>query len=284
MIADTGFGALGATFSNTQRAIRNSFGAGFLNTDRNFDDLAEHFARKVYGGLKGEIRLAVIWRDLCQSLPQIETGNPMRVLDVGAGMGQIALRLAALGHRVTVNDVSQEMLTKARQAAREKGLEDKVKWCHCPYQALQQSIEGDFDLVLCHALLEWLSEPETLIPALTRFMAPHGTLSLTFYNRHGLVYRNLIRGNFKLLDSEFIADSGSLTPGNPLLPETVAGWLADNKLSVEASTGIRVFNDYVTSQRGGLENPAAVVAKELEYSRQAPYKWLGRYLHYLCHR
>jgi S-adenosylmethionine-dependent methyltransferase len=34
--------------------------------DRNFDDLTEKFKRKVYGGLKGEIRLAVIWRDLNQ--------------------------------------------------------------------------------------------------------------------------------------------------------------------------------------------------------------------------
>ncbi len=263
-------------------ATRKGFGGSFLKIDRNFDDLAEHFARKVYGGLKGEIRLAVIWRDLCLLLPQLEGGKPLRILDVGSGMGQIALRLAALGHRVTVNDVSQEMLSKAQQMAREKGLAEDIQWCHCPYQRLRQRLDGEFDLVLCHALMEWLSEPEKLIPALKDFMAADATLSLTFYNRHGLVYRNLIRGNFKLLDSGFSADSGSLTPENPMLPETVTGWLADNNLSIAASSGIRVFNDYVTTRRGGLENPAAVVEKELEYSSQAPYKGFGRYLHYLC--
>ncbi|NBK21319.1 MAG: hypothetical protein EOM68_04760 [Spirochaetia bacterium] len=33
-------------------------------TDRNFDASADHFEKKVYGGLKGEIRLAVLRRDI----------------------------------------------------------------------------------------------------------------------------------------------------------------------------------------------------------------------------
>ena len=55
-----------------------------MNQDRNFDDLAERFQRKVYGGLKGDIRLAVLWRDLEQYLPQIHGAEPLTVLDVGA--------------------------------------------------------------------------------------------------------------------------------------------------------------------------------------------------------
>ena len=42
--------------------------------DRNFDDLAERFAKKVYGGLKGDIRLAIIWRDLQQKIPELMRG------------------------------------------------------------------------------------------------------------------------------------------------------------------------------------------------------------------
>ncbi len=35
-----------------------------ITEDRNFDPITEHFVKKVYGGLKGDIRLAVLKRDL----------------------------------------------------------------------------------------------------------------------------------------------------------------------------------------------------------------------------
>ena len=47
--------------------------------DRNFDELTEKFKNKVYGGLKGEIRLAVIWRDLNQVLASKLMGKPIRI-------------------------------------------------------------------------------------------------------------------------------------------------------------------------------------------------------------
>jgi S-adenosylmethionine-dependent methyltransferase len=85
--------------------------------DRNFDDLSEKFARKVYGGLKGDIRLAVIWRDLLAALPELESPVPLRVLDIGGGLGQMTVRLAKLGHQVVYNDLSQQMLEAAQKLA-----------------------------------------------------------------------------------------------------------------------------------------------------------------------
>ena len=58
--------------------------------DRNFDDLTEKFKHKVYGGLKGEIRLAVIWRDLYQVLALNVMGKSLRILDIGGGLGQLS--------------------------------------------------------------------------------------------------------------------------------------------------------------------------------------------------
>ena len=85
--------------------------------DRNFDDLTEKFSRKVYGGLKGDIRLAVIWRGLMSVIPEIDSSQPMRVLDVGGGLGQMSIKLAELGHRVTYNDISSNMLAIAKDSA-----------------------------------------------------------------------------------------------------------------------------------------------------------------------
>jgi len=250
--------------------------------DRNFDDLSEKFARKVYGGLKGDIRLAVIWRDLLAALPDLEIQAPLRILDIGGGLGQLTVTLAKLGHRVVYNDLSQQMLEVAQKLALEEGVMDKIIWCQQPYQTLKDQGLERFDLVMSHALMEWLAEPELLIADLQQYLSPQGLLSLTFYNQNALVYRNLIRGNFNVLQGEFSAHPKSLTPGEPLQPQAVQEWVDQAGLVTDYSSGIRVFHDYVTTQRGGHENASAVIDMELRHSVQEPFKWLGRYIHFIC--
>ena len=253
--------------------------------DRNFDDLSEKFARKVYGGLKGDIRLAVIWRDLVAVLPHLESQTPeagLRVLDIGGGLGQLTVALAKLGHQVVYNDLSKQMLETAQKLAQEAGVLDKIIWHQQPYQTLKNEGLGQFDLVMSHALIEWLAEPELLVGNLQEFLTPQGRLSLTFYNQNALVYRNLIRGNFNVLQGEFSAHPKSLTPGEPLQPDAVQQWVEQAALATDYSSGIRVFHDYVTTRRGGHENGAAVIDMELCYSQREPFKWLGRYIHFIC--
>src|SRR5699024_12708302 len=74
--------------------------------DQHFDDLAVRFADKIYGSNKGAIRLAVLQSDLLDVLPQ----RPFRVLDIGAGLGQMALGLAQRGPQVTLVEPAQAML------------------------------------------------------------------------------------------------------------------------------------------------------------------------------
>lgn len=268
--------------TSTTTSAKNTSGH---TADRNFDDLADRFERKVYGGLKGEIRLAVIWRDLQTLVPEINSSKKLRILDIGGGLGQIAVKLAALGHHVDYNDLSKEMLLKAQKLATEHGVEDKMGWYHCAYQDLNQQLSQSkehYDLVLCHALAEWLADPTSLVPTLKTFIADKGHLSLTFYNRHSLVYRNLIRGNFRVLESDFEADSNSLTPTQPVDPQAMIEKVNASGLKLLNSSGIRVFTDYVTTMRGGHTDSQSVIDKELEYSLLEPYKWLGRYIHLIA--
>ena len=86
--------------------------------------------------------------------------RPLRILDMGAGLAQISLSLAS-DHHVTVNDISTNMLDMAKDHAKSLGVYDQVRFITCPYQALSNHLAGEqFDIILCHALLEWLGEPE----------------------------------------------------------------------------------------------------------------------------
>ncbi|WP_114700778.1 methyltransferase domain-containing protein [Psychrobacter proteolyticus] len=266
--------------------------------DRSFDAIADHFEKKVYGGLKGEIRLAVLRRDIFEYSAQMSEalGRPLRILDVGAGLAQIAIELATQGHSVVINDISANMLEKAKASAEKIDKKLDITWYVCPYQALEEKLAQTetetetetekFDLIMSHALLEWLAEPAAVMDFFDQYLTDDGALSLCFYNPASFDYRNLIMGNFNLLDNtDYKADNKkSLTPNHPVAKEEVESWLKAHDYQTVRSSGLRVFHDYAPLKRGGHNDPDAVIRMELRYSQLEPYKWLGRYLHILAKR
>ncbi len=253
--------------------------------DRNFDEVADHFANKVYGGLKGDIRLAVLRRDLLVRVEQKseQLQRPLRILDIGAGLAQISTELASLGHELTINDISANMLAKAK-AQLDPQYATNIQWLICPYQDLAEQLQGKYDVILCHALLEWLAEPKKLLEFSKDWLGDNGLLSLCFYNPASFVYRNLIMGNFNLLNNpNYRADNKkSLTPNHPVDKEEVFSWLDEFGFVIETVSGLRVFHDYSPLKRGGHNHPEEVLKMEVKYSNQEPFKWMGRYLHVLA--
>ncbi len=262
-----------------------------FDTDRNFDDLAPRFARNVYGGLKGAVRLAVLRRDLSETLPQALApagASPLRVLDAGGGQGQFGLQIAACGHALTLCDISEEMLSLAREQAEALQL-DSVEWRHASIQALAAEVaageRAPYDLVLCHSVLEWVADQPGLVQTLRTLVRGDGLLSLSFYNRHGLIMKNLLRGRRPpILDADFVPSAGSLTPTRPLEPNAVLQWLDEGGWQRLCHSGIRVFHDLLLTPVGRAMPQAQLLALELELSRQEPYRALGRYQHVLARR
>lgn len=245
-------------------------------SDRHFDELAAHFAKKIYGGAKGAIRLAVLQADLAEILP----AQPLRVLDIGAGLGHMSLWLAQQGHEVTLAEPAEPMLEGARLQFAEAG--QNATFVLAPWQDVENHVTGRFDLVICHAVLEWLAEPEAILPVLHKMAKPDGWLSLAFYNRDALIYYNLLKGNFRKVRGErYAGDRQSLTPQQPLDPRELAAQLAPH-WQVESSSGVRVFHDYMPVDFKTSANPTALIEMELAYRRHPTFAGLGRYLHWLC--
>lgn len=259
-----------------------------LDADRNFDDLAPRFARNVYGGLKGEIRLAVLRRDFAECLPQSTPGIVLRILDAGGGQGQFSVPFAADGHELTLCDISAEMLQLAREAAQRSGLSN-IRFVHGSIQDLARQVreggQAPYDLVICHSVLEWVADQAALLGLLSDLVLPGGYVSLSFYNRHGLVMKNLLRGRRPpILDGAFRPSAGSLTPTRPLEPQWVLQTLSEGPWEQLCHSGIRVFHDFLLTPEGRAMPQDSLLALELELSRQEPYRSLGRYQHLLLKR
>jgi len=111
-------------------------------------------------------------------------------------MGQITLKLATLGHTVVLGDPSTEMLAKAERTLRTQGLQDRVQLIESSIQQLPERIAGQFDVILCHAVREWLASPKDVLLGLRSFLQPHGYLSLLYYNQNAAIMTALLAGEF----------------------------------------------------------------------------------------
>lgn len=247
--------------------------------DRNFDDMAEKFSRNIYGTTKGELRQAILWQDLQPLLSQLGPG-PLRVLDAGGGEGQTAVKVAEMGHHVTLCDLSAEMVARARQAAADKGVIDNMHFVQCAAQDIAQHLESPVDLILFHAVLEWVAEPQEMLRTLWSVLRPSGALSLMFYNANGLLMHNMVVGNFDYVQLGMPKKKKrTLSPDYPRSPQQVYGWLEEQGWHITGKTGVRVFHDYLREKRKQRDNFAALLELETRYCRQEPYISLGRYIH-----
>ncbi len=98
-------------------------------------------------------------------------------LDVGAGTGRFALKLARQGWRVTAIDPNPEMLAVARRAAASEDLP-----VECTLAAVEEGLPveaGAFDLAVCALTLCHVPALRGAVRELCRALAPEGHLLVT---------------------------------------------------------------------------------------------------------
>jgi bacteriocin biosynthesis cyclodehydratase domain-containing protein len=113
---------------------------------------------------------AIVLDELIERL--VPGGAGRRVLDVGCGTGEQALRLAASGCDVVGTDVLEEMLSQASARAERLGLTDRVTFEH---GTLPRS-GGAFDDILCLNVLDHVEEPLPLLQGMRCLLADGGQI------------------------------------------------------------------------------------------------------------
>ena len=252
-----------------------------LKQDKNFDTLIEKFEQKVYETAKGDWRLKLIKEDLDDFY---QAPQPLSIWDAGCGFAQISLWLAERGHRLTLCDLSEKMLARARQQFHRVGF--NAKFYHQAAQALAPQLP-QFDLVLCHAVLEWLADPVPTLQTIADRVKPGGYLSLLFYNRNAMVYTNALKGRWRwknLLYDSYLGKGKKLTPPNPQYPHEIIEHLEQWGFTVKTHTGIRVFHDYLSQDILEQSNQSELFELEYRYCRLPTYRDMGRYVHLLVQR
>lgn len=246
--------------------------------DRNFDDLAERFSDRIYNTEKGRLRLAILKEDLAP----IAAAKSLNIWDAGCGLGQISLWLAQHGHQLTLCDISEKLLSQARTDFAAAGL--PADFHHQAAQQLANELP-EFDLVVNHAVLEWLAQPMAGLQIIASKVKAEGYLSLMFYNRNAMVYQNVLRGGWRLpaiINDRYIGAGNRLSPPHPLFPHVVCEWLLENNFNILCHSGIRVFSDYLPASARAETDENDLYQLEKQYCRLPAYRDLGRYVHLLA--
>ncbi|HSV41391.1 MAG TPA: methyltransferase domain-containing protein, partial [Nocardioidaceae bacterium] len=205
-------------------------------------------------------RTAVVWDAVQGALAPLQGAT---VVDIGGGTGGLAVRVAELGHRVTVVDPSPDALAILGRRAEESGVADKITGLQGDLAGLLDLVpEGGADVVLCHGVLE-IVEPAAALTTLSSVLRPGGILSLLVNQRHAAVLARAMAGHFG--QAKAMLDSQEIGPtGRRFTADEVVSLL--DKAGFDAPTlhAVRVFVDLVPSTLVDLEPGAVTALVELE--------------------
>ena len=225
-------------------------------------------------------RTAVVWEGLRSLLQDRAQGAELRVLDIGGGTGGFAVRVAELGHRVTVVDPSPDALAILDRRSHESAVAERITGLQGDLATVSDQVDaGSIDVVLCHGVLEVVDDPAAAMEAITGALRPDGALSLLVSQRHAAVVARAMAGQLDQARELLGADHGAL-PGVPSGGQPSGAGGTPHRFTAEETTAlltgagfadvtlhaVRVFSDLVPSSLVDLEPGAADALLALEHA------------------
>ncbi len=127
------------------------------------------------GDLSGEM-LPAQHRKIDRLLDRAGVGAGTRVLEIGTGWGELAIRAAARGATVHTVTLSSEQLALARERVAAAGLSDRVSIELCDYR----EVRGEYDAVVSVEMIEAVGHEywPTYFRTVDRLLAPGGRAAI----------------------------------------------------------------------------------------------------------
>jgi len=238
---------------------------------------------------EGRLRLDLAFANLQEFLPQAK--RSLHALDLGCGTGALAVRLARLDFRVTLLDPSAEMLDVAQRAAREAGvLEQTTLQLGDAAQLANLFDAGSFDVILCHNVLEFVDDPNSVLRDAARALRDSSAiLSVLVRSQAGEVLKAALQaGDLVTAENNLSAAWGqeSLYGGRVRLfqPDSLQTMLREASLATAAQRGVRIIADYLPPQVSRSAEYERIFALERQLGSRPEFAAVARYTQCLARR
>ena len=239
---------------------------------------------------EGRLRCDMAFANLQDFLVLPQSGRSLRGLDLGCGTGASAVRLARLGIHMTLLDSSSAMLDIAKRAAREANVDGRIALNHGDAaQVADLFPSGSFDVVLCHNILEYVDDPNSVLSAAAKVLQGDSTgiLSILVRNRAGEVFKAAVKaGDLEAAERSLTTMWGreSLFWGRVRLftLDSLQVMTKGASLAVAAERGVRVILDYLPSQISRHEEYERIFELERKLGSRPEFAAVARYTHVIA--
>jgi S-adenosylmethionine-dependent methyltransferase len=249
--------------------------------ERKVETTAEIFAR-YQQSMAGRLRYELAQRNLAKLH---NLSRPLRVLDAAGGNGMNTEFLLHQGHTATLFDSDPEMLQQAHQRLAELNLVERCQLVEGTLEEIAELLPAEqFDLILCHHVLEYTDDSLHILKALQELAAPAGELSLITLNPISEVIRAIVfrqdpaLARSKLTDLSYDAKWFGQATLYPL--EQITAWAEQSGWWLRDFRAIRVLADYIPEKTLTEAREQELVRLEEELASLEPYRRFGRYIQF----
>ena len=245
----------------------------------------------------GHLRTELTWHGLWQAMSRMgfsatdPPGDALRVLDIGGGNGDCAIRLAEQGCHVTLVDSSPAMLelAQARRRSLPAHAQSRLDLQLAPAESADQLFSpGTFDVVLCHSVLDFVSDSDSILGAMSTMLRLAGLLSCLVSNRDCEALRlSVLAKNPEAARAALRAQTfpTALFGGvrRAFSAAELRALLRRHGFRPRSERGIRIFADYLPQEH--LADPLLrrrLWHLELAAAGKLPHRRIARYLHMLA--
>jgi S-adenosylmethionine-dependent methyltransferase len=221
-----------------------------------------------------------------QNLQQLhQLNHSLRILDAAGGNGLNTAFLLNRGHTVTLFDADPNMLAQAREWLAGTDWQDRCRLVEGRLETIGTQLAGeDYDLILCHHVVEYLEDCQQVLGALKTLTAAGGDLSLITLNPVSEVMRGVIfrkdpaLSHAKLNDMSY--DAKWFGKARLYTFDQVVTWAEQGGWSLKDFRAIRVLADYLPEADLNAERERALLALEETLAGLEPYRRCGRYFQF----
>ena len=203
----------------------------------------------------------------------LESLKGQKILDFGSGFGIVADFLAEK-NQVTAIEPSSEMIAERKQDFSYEQLQGSL-------DLLQTLQDQSFDVIVCHNVLEYVSDPALYLAEFSRLLKKDGKISLVKHHEVGRIMHTVVFENDPEKAQQLLAGQEYQTHSMGAakvyqIKEVISGL----SLEVEDYQGVRIFyglqsNDYKTAPDWAEK----MLEMELAVCNQSPYRDIDAFQH-----
>jgi S-adenosylmethionine-dependent methyltransferase len=236
--------------------------------------------------VKARLRYQLTRHYLHRHLPD----RSLHILDAGGGNGQDALLMAGAGHTVALVDESAAMLADFQEANELSPVASSITTHHCNLRDIPENFdEDDFDVVLCHNVIQYVTDWQEQLRNAVKPLKKGGIFSLVTRNQLALPY--LI--DLETIEIDQLSElSTAVKTHSPFFeseitlyrPTDLTDWLTDNGFDLIGRYGLLTLNHYASTVNSPENQMLISKLEQFEANlgEVSPYRDTARYIQVLA--